>query len=263
MPNRPYTHERIPDSTAIEDCRASRNRTFHTCTAALPEMGEILSRCGEIGWKAVGERSCEYLMGSLGKTPGIPGAGLNIVSLADRRTDFIGGDEHYISLPDSESEGRVFKWTYGDNFGLQLKVYEIDPDLMNQHVISTGNPDPRYYLNRWIILNGIGPPITRFEGLLPPDFQKNEKLPRLAISQRMLPPENPSYQAIVKGFREIGFIEVSEHAYYRIEDNILLGDAAPRNIRFENGTIVPFDAVAEHPASPAREWCSQKATRRM
>jgi len=127
MPNRPYTHERIPDSAAIEDCRIRRNATFQTCTEALPEMGEILSRCGEIGWKAFGERCCEYLMGSLGKTPGIPKATLNIVSLADRRTDFIGGDEHYISLPDSESEGRVFKWTYGDNFGLQPKSMRSTP----------------------------------------------------------------------------------------------------------------------------------------
>jgi hypothetical protein len=65
-----------------------------------------------------------------------------------------------------------------------------------------------------------------------------------AISQRELPPENPTHQEIVKGFCEIGFIEVSEHSYYRKDDNILLGDAAPRNIRFENGTLVPFDAVA-------------------
>jgi len=261
MPTRPHNHERIPNSTTIEDCRIRRNATFQACTDSLPEMGEILSRCGEIGWKAFGERCCEYLMGSLGKIPGITDRSLNAGILPHDRTDFIGGDEHYISLPDSESEGRVFKWTYGDNFGLQLKVYEIDPDAMNQHVISTGNPDPRHYLNRWIILNNIGPPITRFEGLLPPDFLKNEKLPRLAISQRMLPPENPTYQAIVNGFREIGFIEVSEHSYYRVEDNILLGDAAPRNIRFEDGVIVPFDAVAQQPSGAARQWCTEKATR--
>jgi hypothetical protein len=43
----------------------------------------------------------------------------------------------------------------------------------------------------------------------------------------MLHPENPTRREIVKGFREIGFIEVSVQAYYRIQDNILLGDAAP------------------------------------
>jgi hypothetical protein len=75
----------------------------------------------------------------------------------------------------------------------------------------------------------------------------------------MLPPENPTYQAIVKGFREIDFIEISENSYYRIDDNILLGDAAPRNVRFEDGIIVPFDAVAEHPSERARQWCINKA----
>jgi hypothetical protein len=144
-------------------------------------------------------------------------------------------------------------------------VFEIDPDGMNHHVISSGNPDPRYYLNRWASLNRIAPPITRFEGLLPPDFLKGvlkgEKLPRPAISQRFLSANNPSQREIIQGFRKIGFIEVSEHAYYRIEDNILLGDAAPRNIRIENGTVIPFDAVAEHPSGAARDWCVVKARR--
>jgi hypothetical protein len=261
MPERPYIHERILNSADIEECRSSRNRTFANCTEALPEMGEILSGCREVGWKAFGERCYKCLLGGLEKTPEQLDLNTRLAATVESRIDFQGGDEHYISLPESDSRDRVLKWTYGDNFGLQLKVYETDPDGMNQHVISTGNPDPRYYLNRWIILNNIAPPVTRFEGLLPPDFLKNEKLPRLAISQRMLPPENPSLHAIIKGFREIGFIEVSEHSYYRIADNTLLGDAAPRNVRFENGALIPFDAVAEHPSGAARQWCVEKAAR--
>lgn len=261
MPVRPYNHERNHDSQAIEDCRTRRNSTFRSCVEALPEMGEILSGCGEIGWKAFGERCYKCLLGGLGRTPEQIALNARLAEKVEAQIDFKGGDEHFISLPVTDSGDRVLKWTYGDNFGLQLKVYEIDPDGMNRHVISTGNPDPRYYLNRWIILNSIAPPITRFEGLLPPDFRKGEKLPRLAISQRMLPPENPIHRDIVKGFRDIGFIEVSEHAYYRIEDNILLGDAAPRNIRIENGTVIPFDAVAEHPSGAARDWCVGKARR--
>jgi hypothetical protein len=261
MPARPHNHERNPDSQAIEDCRARRNLTFRSCVEALPEMGGILSGCGEIGWKAFGERCYECLMGGLGRTPEQIALNARLAEKVEARIDFKGGDEHFISLPETDSGGRVLKWSYGDNFGLCLKVFEIDPDGMNRHVISTENPDPRYYLNRWIILNSIAPPITRFEGLLPPDFRKAEKLPRLAISQRILPPENPTLQAIIRGFRDIGFIEVSEHAYYRIEDNILLGDAAPRNVRFENGTIIPFDAVAEHPYGAARDWCIEKAER--
>ncbi len=263
MPAQPHNHEHNPDSQAIEDCRFRRNCIFQSCTEALPEMGEILSRCGEVGWKAFGERCYECLLGGLGRTPEQIALNARLAKKVEAQVDFQGGDEHFISLPEADSGDRVLKWTYGDNFGLRLKVFEVDPDAMNQHVISTGNPDPRYYLNRWIILNRIAAPITRFEGLLPPDFLKGEKLPRLAISQRMLPPENPTLQAIIRGFRDIGFIEVSEHAYYRTEDNILLGDAAPRNVRFESGTIIPFDAVAEYPHGAARDWCIKKAARRI
>ena len=85
--------------------------------------------------------------------------------ISDDTQSFEGGDEHYLLLPVGESFGRVLKWTYGDNFGLQLKVFEHDLELMNHHVISSGNPDPVKYLKRWIILNNIGPPINRLEGV--------------------------------------------------------------------------------------------------
>lgn len=260
MPTWPYNDEHTSDRPAIEQCRNQRNSGFQACIDALREMGEILSGCSEVGWKATEEKSCTCLLEGLGGTPEAISRNLTLANRVDDTQSFEGGDEHYILLFSKEQrDQRVLKWTYGDNFGLQLKVFEHDPDLMNHHVISSGNPDPRYYLNRWIILNKVGPPVTRFEGLLPPDFLHNERLPRLAISQRELPPLNPTHREIVTGFRKIGFIEVSENAYYRLEDNILLGDAAPRNIRFESGTLVPFDAVAEHPEGFAKEWCINKA----
>ncbi len=262
MPNWPYNDEHTSDRTAIEQCRNRRNSGFQACIDALPEMGDILSECAEIGWKTFEEKSCTCLMEGLGRTPEDLERNFALATRIDDRQSFEGGDEHYILLfSEGQRDQRVLKWTYGDNFGLHLKVFEHDPELMNHHVISSGNPDPVKYLKRWIILNNIGPPVTRFEGLLPPDFLHNERLPRLAISQRMLPPENPTHQEIVKGFRRIGFIEVSEHSYYRKEDNILLGDAAPRNIRFEEGTLVPFDAVAEHPEGLAKEWCMNRFER--
>ncbi len=259
MPNWPYNDEHTCDRQAIERCRNQRNSGFQVCIDALPEMGTVLSECAEIGWKAFEEKCCQYLLESLGGTPEELSGKFPVANDSHAQPDFQGGDEHYILLFSEEKrDQRVLKWTYGDNFGLHLKVFEHDPDLMNHHVISSGNPDPRYYLNRWIILNDIGPPVTRFEGLLPPDFLRNERLPRLASSQRELPPENPTHQEIVKGFRKIGFLEVSEHSYYRLEDNILLGDAAPRNIRFENGVLIPFDAVAEHPEGMAKQWCIER-----
>jgi hypothetical protein len=258
MPTWPYNDEHISDRSAIERCRTSRNGLFQAYIDAIPEMGAILSECAEVGWKATTKSCCACLMEGLGGTPEDIGRNIALAARIDDAQSFEGGDEHYLLLPCGNLSKRVLKWTYGDNFGLQLKVFEHDPELMNHHVISSGNPDPVKYLRRWIILNNIGPPVTRLEGILPPDFLRNERLPRLAISQRELPPENPTHQEIVKGFREIGFIEVSEHSYYRKDDNILLGDAAPRNIRFENGTLVPFDAVAEHPEGTAMEWCMDR-----
>ena len=71
----------------------------------------------------------------------------------DPLIEFEGGDEHYILLfPEEHRDQRDSKWNYGDNFGLQLKVFVHDPELMNHHVISSGNPDPIKYLKRWIIL---------------------------------------------------------------------------------------------------------------
>ena len=262
MPNWPYNDEHTSDRSAIEQCRIRRNSGFQACIDALPEMGAILSECAEVGWKAFEEKSCEYLMGRLGSTSGDLQKKFGLATETNPLIEFEGGDEHYILLFSEEHrDQRVLKWTYGDNFGLHLKVFEHDPELMYHHVISSRNPDPVKYLRRWIILNEIGAPITRLEGISPPDFLRNERFPRLAISQRELPPENPTHQEIVKGFLEIGFIEVSEHSYYRKGDKILLGDAAPRNIRFEDGVLIPFDAVAEHPEGFAMEWCMARFER--
>ncbi len=261
MPTWPYNDEHTSDRTAIEQCRNRRNNGFQACIDAIPEMGAILSECPEVGWKAFAERCGTCLLDGLGKTPEDLERNLALAGKVDDIPFFEGGDEHYLLLPGSRSSDRVLKWTYGDNFGLYLKVFEHDPELMNHHVISSGNPDPVKYFRRWIILNDIGPPVTRFEGILPPDFLRKERLPRLAISQRELPHENPTHREIVKGFRKIGFIEVSENSYYRAEDNILLGDAAPRNIRFEDGVLIPFDAVAEHPQGLGREWCEGRIAR--
>ena len=211
MPNWPYNDEHITDRSAIEQCRIRRNSGFQACIDSLSEMGAILSECAEVGWKAFEEKSCQYLMGCLGGTSAELERSCQVAAEAHAQTEFEGGDEHYILLFSEEHRGqRVLKWTYGGNFGLHLKVFEIDPDAMNHHVISS---------------------------------------------------ENPTHQEIVEGFRKIDFIEVSEHSYYRAADNVLLGDAAPRNIRFENGVLIPFDAVAEHPEGIAKEWCVNQLPR--
>lgn len=186
-------------------------------------VGDILSKCSEFGWKAVEEECCQYLPERLAGSPEEAERKFQIASAVDGKEQFHAGNEHYIFLPSDDNQNRVVKWTYGNNFGLKLNVYENDPAGMNQNVIPTGNVDPIYYLKRWIILNTISSPITRLEGLLPPDFRSGERLPRLSISQDMLPPENPTYQEIFRAFRRVGF-NIAENSYYRIGDNVLLGE---------------------------------------
>jgi len=263
MPERPHDDEReaITSAPDIDRLRHERNGGFQACLDAIPEVGAILSRSTEVGWKAVEEECCQYLLAQLGGTARQAEEHFAVAASSDQRTVFEGGSEHYILLPADDTQDNVVKWTYGNNFGLKLKIYEIDPESMSQNVIGVGNIDPRYYLKRWIILNTIGLPITKFEGLLPPDVAAGERFPRLAISQKELPLLNPSHRDIVRAFRDIGFIEIAEDAFYRPEDNVLLGDAAPRNVRIVRGQIVPFDAVAEHPGGAERAWCEKQADR--
>ena len=260
MPGMPDPYE--TESPSAPSVRESLNSGFQACIDAIPGVGDILSKCSEIGWKAVEEECCQYLLECLAGSPEEADRKFQIASQVDGKEQFHAGNEHYIFLPSDDDQSRVVKWTYGNNFGLKLNVYENDPAGMDQNVIPTGNMDPIYYLRRWIILNTIAAPITRFEGLLPPDFLRGERLPRLSISQDMLPPENPNYQEIVRAFRRIGFINIAENAYYRIEDNVLLGDATPWNVRIVGKGIIPFDAVAENPIGEACSWCRPKAERK-
>lgn len=265
MPMRQESHEPDPsegNSAAFSNAE-SLNRAFSDCLRAIDCVGDILSKRAAIGWKAFEEECCQYLVERLAGSPEDAESRFPIAAAVHGKEQFLAGNEHYIHLPDGDSGTRVVKWTYGNAFGLKLKVYPIDPEGMEHHVIPTGNSDPRHYLRRWIILNTIGPAITRFEGLLPPDSDLGERLPRLVVSQDMLPQFNPDFRDVVTAFRDIGFVQIAEHAYYRTADNILLGDATPWNVRILDGRIVPFDAVAEHPDIESAAWCAKKALGRI
>ena len=90
------------------------------------------------------------------------------------------------------------------------------------------------------------------EGPLPPDDLHGERLSRICVSQDELSPNAPDQRSIERAFRDFGFIEIAEAAYYRPSDNVLFGDAYPRNLRIDND--IPFDAGAEHPDGAERSW---------
>ncbi len=152
---------------------------------------------------------------------------------------------------DSEP-GRIFKATFGDNFGCRSNFDRLDPELTGKHFNATGNEDSTYYFRRWVILNALGGFKTRFEGILPPE--QPHWLPRICISQPWLDGGNPGEEIISKAMTYAGFREISRGAFFLEEAGVLLTDAAPRNVRIMEGRAIPFDAIAEVAEDEVVRW---------
>ena len=73
-------------------------------------------------------------------------------------------------------------------------------------VVERSYEAPAVYLWRWVYLNSIGSYQTRYEGILPP--AKPGQLPRICISQAVLPAENPTEDEIKRALAEYGFAKI-------------------------------------------------------
>ena len=187
---------------------------------------------------------------------------LKVLSQTDDKTDRLlylldhveyeeGGDEHVLFRVDSEP-GRIFKATFGDNFGCRSNFDRLDPELTGKHFNATGNEDSIFYFRRWVILNALGGFKTRFEGILP--SERLHWLPRICVSQPWLDGGNPNEATISKSMTNVGFREISRGAFFLEEAGVLLTDAAPRNVRIVEGRAVPFDAIAEVAEDDVVRW---------
>lgn len=171
----------------------------------------------------------------------------------------VGGDEHHLIRVEDEPH-RVFKITHGDAFGCYSYFSPHDPDLKGKHFHGTLNDDPIFYLRRWMILNALTDYITRFEGILPP--QGRLILPRICISQPTLDWPVPSVRTIERHMAMFGFKRISQDAFLEFESRILLTDAAPRNVRIDEGSpevlaqgfLALFDAIASIASERVIEW---------
>lgn len=166
----------------------------------------------------------------------------------------VGGDEHWIIKLEEEPE-RIFKITHGENFGCQSYFSPRDPDLTGRHFHGTGNADPFFYFKRWRLLNSLGGFKTRFEGFLPP--HSGGILPRVCISQPVIPGDNPSRRSIRDALAKYNFREISEDAFLHFPTRLLLTDVAPRNVRILGGEPVPFDAIAQAAPPNVFTWASR------
>jgi hypothetical protein len=103
-----------------------------------------------------------------------------------------------------------------------------------------------------MLLNSMSSFRTRFEGLLPAELP--QRVPRICVSQPLVPGNNPERAAIATSLSLHGFEKISEDAYLHLETGILLTDAAPRNVRIVDGRPVPFDAIAMLATDAVVEW---------
>lgn len=169
----------------------------------------------------------------------------------------VGGSEHsLIELP--EVAGRIFKITGDDSFGTYWQLIPSDPDLTGKHFHAYVCEDPVYYLYRMMLLNGFSAAEyqTEYEGILPPD--ENLVVPRICVSQGYVPGDNPARDVIASGLNALNFQKISEDTFLNFELQVLIGDAAPRNVRVKDGILVLFDAIAEVASDQVIAWALEK-----
>jgi hypothetical protein len=106
-----------------------------------------------------------------------------------------------------------------------------------------------------MLLNTLGEYQTRYEGLLWP--QEDLFVPRICVSQPFLESENPSESEIAESLSRYGYQRISVDTYLNGRTNILLSDAAPRNVRIINGVPVPFDAIASFATPEVLAWVAK------
>jgi len=168
----------------------------------------------------------------------------------------VGGSEHVlIKLQDDPC--RIYKTTFGDNFGCRSELFRVDPDQMGHHFHATGNADPVFYLRRWFRLNSIGFYQTRYEGIIPAEIEGH--LPRICVSQPVLIGSNPDEAEIEAAMLPYGFGKIAKDAFLNVGTRVLLTDAAPRNVRVLNGIPIPFDAIAEVPSNSVLQWARSES----
>lgn len=245
----------------MENYASDQNITYHPDSFSDPEtreLAEVLWRLEglmpsdpDLDWKESRQWNCKVLQElfqSDDKTD-------RLINLLDGAEYEEGGDEHLLIRVD-EQPSRIYKITYGDNFGCYSKFDPIDPELTGKNFNATGNSCAKFYIKRWILLNSIGGYKTRFEGILPPE--KPGWLPRICISQPWLDGSNPDSNTISLLMPRAGFIEISKESFYHRDSKILLTDVAPRNARIATNHIIPFDAIAEIASQEVVGWIETK-----
>jgi hypothetical protein len=216
----------------------------------LRKLGEFLRRDAQIDWP----EDREWCADVLRRVAADCEKSLSLRDLLAGCETETGGSEHEIIKVLSEPT-RIFKVTFGDNLGCRSEFYRADPELTGKHYHATGNADPMFYLQRWMLLNSISDYQTRYEGILPP--ARKGQLPRICVSQPFVSRAcDPSELEIEQALSMFGYWKISEDAFLNEDSGILLTDAAPRNLGVESGNPTLFDAIAEIAPQRVVEWAA-------
>jgi len=218
-------------------------------TRIIERLGELLRGGPKIDWPESRKR-CAEILEELA-------LGCEKSAALGKRLDgasFIkGGDEHLLARHSADGETpRVYKLTYGENFGCFSRFFPKDPELTGRHFFAEGNADPFFYLGRWVYLNSITHYQTRYEGILPP--LQGGVLPLICVSQPELPKENPSPWEIERALARFGYLRISHETFIEKNSGILLTDVAPRNVRIVDGIPALFDVLAQKASDQIRRW---------
>ncbi len=212
-------------------------------------LGELLRGCLQVDWSENRDRCAEILTDLAQECQ----KSAFLEEKLEGARYVRGGDEHKLLEFQSVNEpARVYKVTFGENFGCKSRFIPSDPDLTGQHFYAEVNANPLFYLERWIYLNSITSYQTRYEGLLPP--LEGGTLPLVCISQQKLPPGNPSEREIETALRKYGYLKISRNTFFEKKSHILLTDVAPRNVRISEDIPALFDVIAEKASERVSEW---------
>ncbi|MES2569564.1 MAG: hypothetical protein V4710_05860 [Verrucomicrobiota bacterium] len=154
-----------------------------------------------------------------------------------------GGQEH--ELYHDEATDRYLKVTRNGIFGLSpgidLALVSSDQDARRFHLWEA---TPIEYLERLELQNQLVPGLNRLEGII---SQPGGDL-AIVTSQPRFDLVSVTTAEIDAWFVSLGFVKVTDAAYYRAEDNLGVFDAHDKNLVRAGDTLVPFDIIPCHPA---------------
>ncbi len=155
-----------------------------------------------------------------------------------------GGQEH--ELFHDERTDRYFKVTRNGVFGLspgiELALVSSSEDARRFHLWEA---TPLEYLERLHLQNLLVPGLNSLEGLI---VQAGDEM-AIVTSQPRFDIVPVTTAEIDVWFTSLGFIKITDSAYYRAEDNLGVFDAHDKNlVRADEDVLIPFDVIPCHPA---------------